>query len=399
MPNIQLAEAISQIKDFKEFEEKYSPETMEVFPPKEFSIDWKNVRLNDITSIILPAIEQNSDYTQEEYKNQLVTLMCEIINNYNKIIHIINITDINKKESNLFELTKYYEEIKVLTESLRDLSDNPKFINFTEFNINNNIFSRISTYIIYKNHLSSLESFLEEINKENNYTTKANILNKLINFNNLEHTSNNTNQLYKIIFDIIQDYKNDIQDGIIISKIELNQEKNNIEQIKNKALEEIEKAKNSLIITAFKNKGESMNDYIGISYFLISLLFLLIIASLFFRLNTPIHEGFKLESFIYFISFITGISSLLAYLIKQNNRLVQQRDYFLRCHVELSALPTYVYDIEKTKIDSLKIELAQKYFTGGTGNETKTTPEVSLTNENIKQLFDIVKELTKKSKL
>ncbi|MDC4259274.1 hypothetical protein NQ692_05185, partial [Acinetobacter baumannii] len=90
MPNIQLAEAISQIKDFKEFEEKYSSETMEVFPPKEFSIDWKNARLNDITTIILPAIEQNSDYTQEEYKNQLVTLMRKIINNYNKIIHIIN---------------------------------------------------------------------------------------------------------------------------------------------------------------------------------------------------------------------------------------------------------------------------------------------------------------------
>ncbi|MCW1490386.1 hypothetical protein OLN43_14105, partial [Acinetobacter baumannii] len=152
-------------------------------------------------------------------------------------------------------------------------------------------------------------------------------------------------------------------------------------------------------ITAFKNKSETMKDYLHILYFLISLVFLSIITSVFVRMVTKhkIGSNFDISSFIYFISFIVSLTALLTFLIREKNNLSTQRDYFERCDTELRALTTYVVGLPQDKIDNLKIELAKQYFTAGSNQINKgSNQDISLTPENFKQVLDILKEVSKK---
>ncbi|URM39798.1 hypothetical protein [Acinetobacter sp. AS23] len=392
MPNDQLVDVFSKLRELKEFDVKRSVETMNAFPSNEFSYDWKGIHLDEINAIIF-IIDTYSDYYQDDYINQLIPRIKEITSTYNQILEIIEITDPDLQGNNLIDFEKKYNVLKDLTIKLYDLVKNPKFKNYIVYDLQDANFLKICTYIIYKYDLIFLENIIEEISRNENAALKLQIINKLINFNNI----NQPNKSNNIIIDLLKDYKIDNDNEIKRSKSELYNEKNNIEQYKNQALAEIETAKNALIITAFKEKVDSFKKPIRTLYILISLLFLTIIGSFLYRIFTINETSFNLAFFIYFVSFIASISSFLAYLIKQNNRLIQQQDYFHRCHVELSALPTYVYDIEKSKIDSLKIELAHKYFTGGTNTESSNNSEINITNENIKQILDLVKEATKKT--
>ncbi|HCQ9656556.1 TPA: hypothetical protein OMQ23_003161, partial [Acinetobacter baumannii] len=100
---------------------------------------------------------------------------------------------------------------------------------------------------------------------------------------------------------------------------------------------------------------------------------------------------------LYFLSLIISLTGLLAFLIKEKNSLTAQRDYFERCDTELNAFITYVSDFDPDEIKKLKFDLAKNYFIGGNAQISKgTTQDQTLTPENMKQILDILKELSKK---
>ncbi|MCT9423360.1 hypothetical protein KTI95_04380 [Acinetobacter baumannii] len=179
---------------------------------------------------------------------------------------------------------------------------------------------------------------------------------------------------------------------------EINEKKEEVERELNYERVKLEKAKNALIITAFGEKARTMDKAIFYFYCSIYAVFILIISCIFIKMNNSIENPFKDFHFLYFVSFIAFLSTFLTFLIKEKNNLSKQRDYFIRCQVELEALATYTAGFEKDQITNLKLELAPKYFTAGQNERTEdlTKDDLPVTNEQFKQILDFIKDLIKK---
>ncbi|MDC5430780.1 hypothetical protein NRA51_12585 [Acinetobacter baumannii] len=387
MLDTNLIESVSELEKFKEFEVKFFGE--ERFPTQIQSGKWREEGLKSIKEIITTLTEYSVYYTPQ-FSEEVKIKLNEVIILYKKIIEVILIEDISN-----FSL--YFNNIKSNISTIVETLLKPKFKDITQDEFKNDDFFKLTPYIIALHKLDSLGQLLTFISKESNKDLYYKTTCILVDFNNLSYREK-SEKISVLPAQITSIYQNYVEESSAQKKEELRMELSKVEQKRLQTIEEIERAKNSLIITAFKDKSDSVKDYINILYFMISLLFLVIIASLFFRLNIKPEEKFHLLPFLYFVSYITAISSFLAFLIKEKNRLVAQSDYFNRCHVELSALPTYVYDLEKSEIENLKIELAHKYFTGGaTNNENKNNnQDLNISNENIKQMLEIIKEVSKK---
>lgn len=381
-----LRESVNELEKFKEFDVKFFGE--ERFPSQGQSGKWREEGLRNIKEII-KILNEYSEYYTPQFSEEVKIRLNEVIILYKKIVEVIIIEDMSN-----FSL--YFDNIKSIIPTTLNIISTPKFKNINQEEFKNDDFFKLASYIVVINNLTSLTQLMEIISRENNKDLYYKITCTLIDFNNLSYFDK-TEKSYQLPAQLTSIYQDYVQELSAIKTEELRLETSKIEQKRLQTIEEIERAKTSLIITAFKDKSDSTKDYINILYFMISLLFLIIIASLFFRLNIKPEEKFHLLPFLYFVSYITAISSFLAFLIREKNRLVAQSDYFNRCHVELSALPTYVYDLEKSKIENLKIELAHKYFTGGANtNENNNNQELNISNENIKQMLEIIKEVSKK---
>ncbi|MBC6791974.1 hypothetical protein, partial [Acinetobacter baumannii] len=285
------------------------------------------------------------------------------------------------------------------------------------------------------------------INSTNDFTDFCNLIFKIdnIKFNNdllLSITAENSTDLfYEIVYEIIDWHNNKTQNENLNLDIiniylkhkneeyklnikNLEDEKNifkneqkEFEEYKSKANEKLETARNKQIITAFKNASTKTKTLIRGLYILIFAIFIIIIRLLFCRVQEAkknIHpdiphyfndfyfqvsniQSFDLQSFLYFLSLIISLTGLLAFLIKEKNSLTAQRDYFERCDTELNAFITYVSDFDPDEIKKLKFDLAKNYFIGGNAQISKgTTQDQTLTPENMKQILDILKELSKK---
>ncbi|PNH14142.1 Uncharacterised protein [Klebsiella pneumoniae] len=357
--------------------------------------------------------------TQEVQWNHQLSIIGRFKIYFSEFGECIDDETINSFLNNLKEAELYSKEINEIKDFEQQGKYNNIFNNLVEsleqtFNqiknakINKNKISIRSTkefkdffeMICLINGLKYDESFIQPFIEENSVELLTEIVQKTIDTSNQKKPDNN------ILLDILKIYRDYIFVRVRDDKNKIKQEYDYLkterikfETDKDKALEEVELAKSKLIITAFKNKSETMKDYLHILYFLISLVFLSIITSVFVRMVTKheIGSNFDISSFIYFISFIVSLTALLTFLIREKNNLSTQRDYFERCDTELRALTTYVVGLPQDKIDNLKIELAKQYFTAGSNQINKgSNQDISLTPENFKQVLDILKEVSKK---
>ncbi|MCA4302703.1 hypothetical protein LDX65_05400 [Acinetobacter baumannii] len=100
--------------------------------------------------------------------------------------------------------------------------------------------------------------------------------------------------------------------------------------------------------------------------------------------------------FIFFFSLLFSISALETYLIKERNRLIKLRDYFLFCDLELTSMPQYMRELNLDQRQNLYIDLSSNYFKGGTHDNNKeiaNTEDVSSVLKKIEELSKIIKEL------
>ncbi|MDV7379918.1 hypothetical protein R4466_04740 [Acinetobacter baumannii] len=278
-------------------------------------------------------------------------------------------------------------------------------------------FTNFYNLICKLNNIGVSDNFLQPIIEENSIDFFYEIINKIVELNN----NNQTKDIPQETNNIFQKY---ISEKYKLNKEILEQErkvfqkeKQDFEEYKKSSIEKLESARSKEIITAFKKASKKTKCSIIFFYIFIFTTFIAIITLLFCRVQeskknvqqdfpyyfkefyfqaTTIHT-FDIQSFLYFLSLIISLTGLLAFLIKEKNRLTAQRDYFERCDTELNAFITYVSDFEPEQIRNLKIDLAKNYFTGGNFQVNKTTnQDESLTPENLKQILDILTEVSKK---
>ncbi|EPF6400484.1 hypothetical protein OPU61_001453 [Acinetobacter baumannii] len=244
---------------------------------------------------------------------------------------------------------------------------------------------------------SSFSDLITFLKSQKSEALNYDITEYIVDYKN-KHPDIKATEKFNLVRGIYAIYNNYLANNISLEREELINEKNRIEKELADERIKLEQDKNAKLITAFGEKARTMNDAISIFYFLIYGTFSIIIASIFFKMNSNIDISFKDLRFIYFFSYIAILSTLLTFFIKEKNNLSKQRDYFNRCHVELEALATYTSGFEKEQIIRLKLELAQKYFSAGQNdrNETLSKDDSPVTSEQFKQTLDLIKNLMKK---
>jgi hypothetical protein len=364
------------------------------FPSARQVNDWSQISLKKINEIHYELVSFHF-YFQKDFRSKILNKLISINNLYIKLLSYINLKD----NSNFSDINfKINQDIK----NLEELLLTPKIENITESSFTLSLFETLTKYLIFKNNIREIETTINLIRAEAKKQELLHILNLIINYNNTNSDDKNINTL---ITDLLYEYKKYALRNVEMEKIKINEEiknlnkaKEEIELYKLNTLKEVENAKSGLIITAFEERSKNTSSYISILYFLIALLFLIIISSFIFRMAINHNNEFHISSFIYFLSYIIAISGLLAFLIREKNRLVDQKDYFERCHTELRALTTYVVDIDPQKVEDLKLQLAHKYFTGGNNTQPSEKNEISIPDENIKQLIELLNTIQKTNK-
>lgn len=243
----------------------------------------------------------------------------------------------------------------------------------------------------------SFSDLIKYLKSQNSDPLNHDITDFIIKFKN-NHPELKTGEKQILMRGVYSIYNNYLANNISLEREELINEKNRIEKELADERIKLEQDKNAKLITTFGEKARTMNNSILIFYFFIYGTFSIIIASIFFKMNSNIDTTFKDWHFIYFFSYIAILSTFLTFLIKEKNNLTKRRDYFDRCHVELEALATYTSGFEKEQIIRLKLELAQKYFSAGQNdrNDTLNKDDSPVTNEQFKQILDLIKNLIKK---
>lgn len=138
-----------------------------------------------------------------------------------------------------------------------------------------------------------------------------------------------------------------------------------------------------------------------ISLFLV--IVLLIAAKVFFYFcpNFSLYKQINDPYFIFcFFSLIVSISALLTYLIRERKRLTTLHDHYKRTHLELEALPDYMFELSEKQRQELVIDLAKNYFSGlSNDNKSNQSPESDNASEAVtylKILSDNIKSLNDK---
>lgn len=100
-----------------------------------------------------------------------------------------------------------------------------------------------------------------------------------------------------------------------------------------------------------------------------------------------------------FFSLIISISALLTYLIRERKRLTTLHDHYKRTHLELEALPDYMFELSEKQRQELVTNLAKNYFTGlsndnksnqssESDNSSEAVTYLKILSDNIKSLND-----------
>lgn len=295
------------------------------------------------------------------------------------------------------EFTHEFHLLLKNIESLVDFLHNDpfKFI----FKDNNNYDFNHIVDLIQLNYFKDHDSFLDICNNifnENNNDLRINALKKIshysINFNLLD-----TNNQFALINELNTIFNNFLREKIKSEISFLNSEKRHQEENIKKEYIKLELSKNSELISAFGDQSKDIQTSIQMLYFAIFGVFLIILGSIFYKMNDTLNSSHDWDiRNLYFLSFILSLSALLTFLIKEKNSLMTKMNYFHKCHVELKALSSYVAGIDKNKVEQLKIDLAPIYFTAGETSSINNPSEPTLSNDQVTQLIDVLKESIKK---
>ncbi|MFL1609926.1 hypothetical protein [Acinetobacter baumannii] len=114
-------------------------------------------------------------------------------------------------------------------------------------------------------------------------------------------------------------------------------------------------------------------------------------------------DNFKnIYNFLTFISLILACSALIAYFVKDRNRLIKLHDHYKMNVLELSTMPEYMRELDKGQRQQLIIDLSSNYFKGANHNQEcsndKTSEIESLksTISDIAKMVSDIKETVKK---
>lgn len=298
------------------------------------------------------------------------------------------------------DFEKFTHEFDLLiknVESLLDFLHNDPF-KFL-FNDNNHYDFNHIVDLIQINYFKGHDSFLDICNKifnENNNDLRVNALKK-ISYYSINHSLSDINHQFSLINELNSIYNNFIKDQINSEVSSLNEKKRFHEENIKKEYIKIELSKNSELISAFGDQSKDLQTSIQILYFAIFGVFLIILGSIFYKMNDTLNSSHDWDiRNLYFLSFILSLSALLTFLIKEKNSLMTKMNYFHKCHVELKALSSYVAGIDKHKVEQLKIDLAPIYFTAGETSSINNPSEPTLSNNQVTQILDILKEGIKK---
>lgn len=359
----------------------------------------------------IPSTDQSGEW-KYEYLPKLLDALNNFLNNidildpqkhdflHTKIDQIELIFNSTHSKLLAKDFEKFTHEFDLLiknVESLLDFLHNDPF-KFL-FNDNNHYDFNHIVDLIQINYFKGHDSFLDICNKifnENNNDLKVNALKK-ISYYSINHNLSDINHQFSLINELNSIYNNFIKDKINSEVSFLNSEKRLHEENIKKEYIKIELSKNSELISAFGDQSKDLKTSIQILYFAIFGVFLVILGSLFYKMNDTLNSSHNWDiRNLYFLSFILYLSALLTFLIKEKNSLMTKMNYFHKCHVELKALSSYVAGIDKDKIEQLKLDLAPIYFTAGETSSINNPSEPTLGNDQVTQLLDILKEGIKK---
>lgn len=183
-------------------------------------------------------------------------------------------------------------------------------------------------------------------------------------------------------------------------RLEISQTINSLEEKAISMEKSIGLSANSGIFDAFKNEADSFKWKIIIYNIVIILFFLLILSTLLFLVFIMMFsDNFKyikeIQFYGFYISLILFLSGFITYLINERSRLLKQQYYCKISYIELISLIPYATQInDKSKIDDLKINLAERYFQGPNFDSKIDDSKPSQLNEIIK----LIKEINPSSK-
>lgn len=229
-----------------------------------------------------------------------------------------------------------------------------------------------------------------DIYKNSKPNQKSDITNNLIEIRNLlrdyfggEYNSRIENKLGEItsivelinLNDNIQEIKDSSE---ILKQIKQNASTENTMNLNNGYAEEA---------TILKTRIDKLEKYIVA-------LFMTIIVTIAFKIIFLLFDldGFKnIYNFLTFISLILSCSALIAYFVKDRNRLIKIHDHYKMNVLEISTMPEYMRELDKVQRQQLIIDLSHNYFRG-TPNEKEVKNEKTSELESIKStVSDIAK--------
>lgn len=373
-------------------------------------------------------IQKNTDADNESshmYKfDNLIINITKIVKEY------LNMYSLKAKNNILINLENLHEQLIGIKKHL-DASTDRKFLSYyygslaevlnlpryyksqeykTDLNLNNEELNEIFNEIKLRYPTISISTELIDKYNTANENEKKSISSKLILLHNEVVKPKN-----EYSSEFIDNIANNL--NLTISSIGLSdqlQKINNSSEILNQVNSEVSAKSIKAIESGYNNEAQKLRWPICILNIVIILIFLIIIFVIslkfyayFIHIVETTHKpqglvkffleiGKSPSDFIFFFSLIFSISALETYLIKERNRLIKLRDYFLFCDLELTSMPQYMRELDLDQRQNLYIDLSKNYFKGGIHEDNQKnneTDNVSDVLKKIEELSKIVKEL------
>ncbi|HGH3128575.1 TPA: hypothetical protein ACJKZ5_004207, partial [Acinetobacter baumannii] len=100
----------------------------------------------------------------------------------------------------------------------------------------------------------------------------------------------------------------------------------------------------------------------------------------------------NLKVYAYQLSLYVALSALLAFIIKERARYLNIKNYCDKSWLELSAMPAYMGEFSKEENIMLRTILAEKYFAGPYGDNSKVEVNNDLNPNMIIELTKALKD-------
>lgn len=343
-------------------------------------------------------ITKNGD-SLKEYCNEFFNF-CEFLGDDSLSIlktHLINISSIidNINQKNEISISEYEVTMRGLFKSIQSLPSIKSFTFYNSDKINISSIRRLINYI--EDKFGTYSAFnIEDILSKSSQEELSEIIDAFISIHNAyinnygaETTTKSLIKAYNILQSVVHKIK----------KIELNESIELLEDTSIKIKEKVGLTSNSSLFTAFSDEADSFTWKI-ISYNIVIILTLLstlgFLSILIFKMIfDPKFQFIKDYHFYgFYFSFFIFLSIFLAYLIKERSRLITHQYYCKVTYLELIALIPFTGQInDNTKVDDLKIRLAERYFLGPNRSLNNTDPTESITTSKLSEIIKLVQDV------